>query len=194
MSTPRVVRNIAAFLAGILSRDRYMMELLAACVTFGVGVLASVSQASLNDRPSLSGFRDMPCPEGWAIAFAGPGIWASLRLWWEGERYEGKVSLGVMGSFVALAVVSMALDLDNWGFWTLFALLLGVMKSYSIVREWSYLRWGVACLGAFFWISLTLSVAQSTQGGPPLFAAPYAGFAAANLLSVWRARGKRGDG
>ena len=194
MSTPRVVRNIAAFLAGILSRDRYLMELLAACATFGVGVLASVSQASLNDRPSLSGFRDMPCPEMFVVAFAVPGIWASLRLWWEGERYEGKVSLGVMGSFVALGAVSMALDLDNWAFWTLFALLLGVMKPYSIVREWSYLRWGVACLGAFFWISLTLSVAQSMPGGPPLFAAPYACFAAANLLSVWRARGKRGDG
>lgn len=193
MSTPRVVRNIAAFLSGILSRDRYLMELLAACVTFGAGVLASVYQASLNDRPSLSGFRDMPCPEMFVVAFAVPGIWASLRLWWEGERYEGQVSLGVMGSFVALAVVSMALDLDNWAFWALFALLLGVMKTYALIREWGYLRWGVAVMGAFFWISLTLSIAQNSGEALPLAIAPYSGFAAANLLSVWRAGGKRGS-
>ena len=192
MSTSRVVRNIAAFLSGILSRDRYLMELLAACVTFGVGVLASVYQAALEGSPSMSGFRDMPCPEGWVIAFAVPGIWASLRLWWEGERHEGRVSLGVMGSFVALGIVSMALDLDNWGFWAMFALLLGVMKTYALIREWGYLRWGVAVMGAFFWISLTLSIAQNSGEALPLAIAPYSGFAAANLLSVWRARGKRG--
>lgn len=192
MSTSRVVRNIAAFLSGILSRDRYLMELLAACVTFGVGVLASVSQTALEGSPSLSGFRDMPYPEGWVIAFAAPGIWAAAKLWWEGERHEGRVSLGVMGSFVALGIVSMALDLDNWGFWAMFALLLGVMKTYALIREWGYLRWGVACLGAFFWISLTLSIIQNSDGPLPLAVAPYAGFAAANLLSVWRARGRRG--
>lgn len=192
MSTPRVVRNIAAFLSGILSRDRYLMELLAACVTFGVGVLASVSQTALEGSLSLSGFRDMPCPEGWVIAFAAPGIWAAAKLWWEGERHEGQVSLGVMGSFVALGIVSMALDLDNWGFWAMFALLLGVMKTYALIREWGYLRWGVAVMGAFFWISLTLSIAQNSGEALPLAIAPYSGFAAANLLSVWRARGKRG--
>ena len=191
MSTPRVVRNIAAFLSGILSRDRYLMELLAACVTFGVGVLASVSQAALEGRQSLSGFRDMPCPEGWVIAFAAPGIWAAAKLWWEGERHEGQVSLGVMGSFVLLACASVALDLDNWAFWALFALLLGVMKGYALIREWSSLRWGVACLGAFFWISLTFSIVQNSDGPLPLAVAPYAGFAVANLLSVWRARGRR---
>lgn len=188
-----MVRNIAAFLSGILSRDRYLMELLAACVTFGAGVLASVYQAALEGRPSMSGLRDMPCPEGWVIAFAVPGIWASLRLWWEGERHEGRVSLGVMGSFVALGIVSMALDLDNWGFWAMFALLLGVMKTYALIREWGYLRWGVAVMGAFFWISLTLSIAQNSGEALPLAIAPYSGFAVANLLSVWRAREKRGS-
>lgn len=193
MSTPRVVRSIVAFLTGILHRDRYLTEVLAACVTFGVGVLASVSQAALEGRQSLSGFRDMPCPEGWVIAFAAPGIWAAAKLWWEGERHEGRVSLGVMGSFVALGIVSMALDLDNWGFWAMFALLLGVMKTYALIREWGYLRWGVAVMGAFFWISLTLSIAQNSGEALPLAIAPFSGFAAANLLSVWRAREKRGS-
>ena len=193
MSTQRVVRSIVAFLTGILHRDRYLTEVLAACVTFGVGVLASVSQTALEGRPSLSGFRDMPCPEGWVIAFAAPGIWAAAKLWWEGERHEGQVSLGVMCSFVALGIVSMALDLDNWGFWAMFALLLGVMKTYALIREWGYLRWGVAVMGAFFWISLTLSIAQNSGEALPLAIAPFSGFAAANLLSVWRAREKRGS-
>ena len=95
-----------------------------------------------------------------------------------------------MLSFVALSVFSMAVDLDNWPFWTLFALLLGLMKSYVLVLEWSYLRWGVSCLGAFFWISITVSIAANAPD-LPLALAPYAGFAAANLLSVRRAREHR---
>lgn len=191
MSTPVVVRDIIAFLRGVVRRDRYLMEVLASLVTFGVGVVASLSQSALDGRPSLAGFRDMPCPEMWVIAFSLPGIWTAVKLWREGERHEGRRSLVVMLSFVALSAVSLAMDLSNWGFWTLFALLLGIMKGYALVLEWSYLRWSVAVLGAFFWISLTLSIASNSVGALPLAIAPYAGFAAANLLSVWRARGRR---
>lgn len=184
------MQTILSFLAGVVRRDRYLVELGAALVTFGVGIIASVTQDSLVTRQSLAGFRDMPCPEIWVIAFAVPGIWAAAQLWRDGERHEGRVSLLVMLSFVALSVFSLLADLDNWPFWTLFALLLGVMKGYSLVLEWSYLRWGVSCLGAFFWISITVSVAVNAPD-MPLALAPYAGFAAANLLSVWRARGRR---
>jgi hypothetical protein len=191
MSAPRVVRDILAFLGGILERDRYLVELGAALVTFGIGILASFSQEALTGRQSLAGFRDMPCPELWVIIFTLPGIWSAVKIWWEGERHEGVVSLLVMLSFSMLAVFSLAMDLNNWAFWTLFALQLGVLKGYSLVLEWSYLRWSVSVLGSFFWISLTLSIAANTQGPLPLAMAPYAGFAAANLFSVWRARGKR---
>ena len=191
MSAPLVVRNIVDFLSGVLQRDRYLTEVLAALVTVGVGVLASISQDALASRQSLAGFRDMPCPELWAIAFALPGVWSALKLSWEGESREGRISLRVMLSFVLLAVFSIAMDLDNWAFWALLALQLGVLKGYALVLEWSYLRWSVSIMGAFFWITLTLSIAQNTQGALPLAIAPYAGFAAANLLSVWRARGKR---
>jgi hypothetical protein len=186
-----VVRNIFAFLSGVLQRDRYLTEVLAALVTFGVGVLASISQDALASRQSLAGLRDMPGPEIYVIAFALPGIWSALRLWWEGERHEGRVSLAVLLSFVALSALSLSLGLDNWAFWALFALLLGVMKGYALIREWSYLRWSVSCLGTLFWTILTLSIVVNTDGALPLAIAPYAGFAAANLLSVWRARGKR---
>jgi hypothetical protein len=189
MSAP--LRTIVDFLAGVLKRDRYLTEVLAALVTFGVGILGSVSQEALSSRQSLSGFRDMPCPELWVIAFAMPGVWSALRLCWDGEAREGRISLRVMLSFVLLAIFSVAMELDNWAFWSLLALQLGVLKGYALVLEWSYLRWSVSCMGSFFWISLTLSIGASTDGPLPLAIAPYAGFAAANLLSVWRARGKR---
>jgi hypothetical protein len=185
------LRNIVAFLAGVLQRDRYLTEVLAALVTFGVGILASFSQDALASRQSLAGLRDMPGAEFYVIAFSLPGIWSALHLWWDGEHREGRVSLAVMLSFVALSAFSLWMGLSNWGFWALFALLLGVMKGYALVLEWSYLRWSVSCLGSLFWIILTLSIAVNSDGPWPLAIAPYAGFAAANLLSVWRARGKR---
>jgi hypothetical protein len=191
MTPPRVVRSIYEFLAGVLQRDRYLTEVLAALVTFGVGILGSFSQEALASKQALAGFRDMPGAEFWVMAFAAPGVWSAVRLWWEGERHEGKTSLAIMLSFVALCLFSLAMDLDNWAFWTLFALLLGVMKGYALIVEWSYLRWSVSCLGSFFWIALTLSIVANTDGALPLAIAPYTGFAAANLLSVWRARGKR---
>jgi hypothetical protein len=185
------IRTIVDFLAGVLQRDRYLTEVLAALVTFGVGILASFSQDALGTRQSLSGLRDMPGAEMWVIAFSTPGIWSALHLWWDGERREGRVSLCVMMSFVALALFSWTMDLNNWAFWTLFALQLGILKGYALVLEWSYLRWSVSCLGTFFWVTLTLSIAANADGALPLAIAPYAGFALANLLSVWRARGKR---
>jgi hypothetical protein len=85
MAAPRVVRSIFDFLAGVLQRDRYLTEVLAAAVTFGVGILASFSQEALGSRPSLAGLRDMPGAEFYVIAFSLPGIWSALRLWWDGE-------------------------------------------------------------------------------------------------------------
>jgi hypothetical protein len=192
MPGARAINSIVAFLRGFLARDRYLTEALAAVVTFGVGVLASISLEELQTRPSLSGFRDMPYPELWMMAFAIPGVICAGRLWREGETYEGTVSLAVMLSFPTLGAVSLLIDLSNWGFWTLFALQLGVLKGYAIVREWTYLRWGVAVLGAFFWVNLTLSISDSTPGALPLLLSPCAGFAAANLLSVSRLSGRRG--
>jgi hypothetical protein len=190
---PRVARTVVAFFREFLARDRYLTEALAALVTFAVGVLASISLGPVQQAPALAGFRDMPCPEGWVIAFCLPGLYCSAKLWWEGETYEGKVSLAVMLSFVALGVFSMAIDLSNWGFWTLFALQLGVLKGYALIQEWTYLRWGVSVLGAFFWISLTLSIANSAPDYLPILLAPCGGFAAANLLSVSRLSGRRGN-
>lgn len=191
MSARRVLRNIVEFLSGVVERDRYLTEAFAALVTFGVGIIGSVSQDSLSQRQSLSGFRDMPCPELWLVGFCLPGIWSACKLWKEGEVREGRVSLNVMLSFVALSAFSYLLDLDNWAFWTLLALQLGILKGYALILEWSYLRWSVACIGCFFWISLTVSIASNTIGAQPLALSPYIGWAAINVLSVWRARGKR---
>ena len=80
MSPPPVVQNIVAFLTGVLQRDRYLVELGAALVTFGAGIIASVTQESLVNRQSLAGLRDMPCPELLVIMFSLPGIWAAISL------------------------------------------------------------------------------------------------------------------
>jgi xanthine/uracil permease len=191
MTPPRVVRSIYELLAGVLQRDRYLTELGAALVTFGIGVVASLTQDGLATRASYARFRDMPCPEGWVIAFCLPGIWSAVKLWREGERYEGRVSLLVMLSFVVLALFSMLINLENWGFWALFALQLGILKGYALILEWGYLRWSVSILGSYFWISLTLSIGTSIEGPQALSIVTYAGFAGFNLLSVWRARGHR---
>ncbi|MFT8245168.1 hypothetical protein [Roseomonas sp. BN140053] len=193
MSTPRIVRNIMAFLHGFLARDRYLTEALAGLVTFATGVLALMSIDAMNTRVSLAGFRDMPCPEAWVILFSLPGVWCSAKLWWEGERYEGIASLVVTLSFVVLAGLSLALDFGNWLFWTCFALQLGSLKGYALIQEWTYLRWSMAVLGTFFWVNFTISLAQNVPWGLILLLAPCAGFAAANLLSVSRLSGVRGN-
>jgi hypothetical protein len=190
----RVVQTVVEFLRGFLARDRYLTEALAALVTFAVGVLASISLGPVQQNPALAGFRDMPCPEGWVMAFCIPGLYSSAKLWRDGEIYEGKVSLGVMLSFVVLGVLSMSIGLSNWAFWTLFALQLGVLKGYALVREWTYLRWSVSVLGAYFWVNLTLSIANSAPDYLPILLAPCGGFAVANLLSVSRLSGRRGNG
>lgn len=194
MSTPRVIAGIVAFLSGFLARDRYLLEALAALTTFATGVLALMSLDFVGDRVSLAGMGDMPCPEAWVILFTLPGIWSSAKLWWEGERNEGKVSLCVMLLFVLLSATSILLGTDNWVFWTAFALMLGVLKGYALVQEWTYLRWAMSCLGSFFWINLTISLSQNMPRGGILLIAPVAGLAAANLLTVSRLSGVRGRG
>ena len=146
LSAPPVIRNIVLFVRGFLARDRYLTEGLAALVTFGMGVTSSLTLGEMQSRVSLAGFRDMASPEFWIAVFAFPGVWCGAKLIAEGEREEGWTSLAVMSSFYALCVFSVVADLTNWGFWTLFTLLLGVMKGYALVREWTYLRWSVTLL------------------------------------------------
>jgi hypothetical protein len=191
---PRVARTVVNFFREFLARDRYLTEALAALVTFAVGVVASVTIDQMETRVSLAGFRDMPCPEALVALASVPGIISAAKLIWEGERREGLNSLAVMSSFVALSAFSFVADLGSWAFWTLFTLLLGVMKGYALVREWTYLRWSVAVLGAFFWVNFTTSIAMNLPDGLKILAVAPAGFAVANLLSVSRLSGRRGNG
>lgn len=192
MAAVRVVQSILSFLTGVVSRDRYLMEAVAAFTTFLTGVIASFTQQSIVARQALADLRDMPGPEWWVLLFCAPGIWSAVQVIRGGEEPEGKTSLAVMLSFVALCLFSLAIGLSNWGFWALFALLLGTMKGYALICEWTYLRWSVACLGVFYWMSLTLSVWINVPVSDlPLAFATFFGFLAANLLTVWRARGRR---
>jgi hypothetical protein len=194
MSTPLVVRNVVSFIREFLARDRYLTEALAALVTFGAGVMASLSLEEVQGRVSLAGFRDMPYPELWAVAFTLPGLITSMRIWWravDGERAEGVTSVLVMSSFLVLSLTSVLFDWDNWVFWSVFALQLGILKGYALVQEWPYLRWGVSVLGAFFWINFSISLAQHLPPGLRILLAPCVGFALANLLSVSRLAGRQ---
>lgn len=190
MNRPRFLETIIGFVRGFLARDRYLTEALAALVTFATGVLASLTLEHIDERPSLAGFRDMPCPELYIILAALPGLYWAVKVWRDGEIGEGRVSFAVMSSFVVLSVASLILDLDNWAFWSLFCLLLGLMKGYALVREWTYLRWAVTVLGAFFWLNFTFALAGNLPRGAWLLLATPAGFAVANLLSVFRLNGR----
>jgi hypothetical protein len=187
---PRILETIVLFVRGFLARDRYLTEALAALTTFATGALASLTLDHIDDRPSLAGFRDMPCPELYVVLAAIPGLYWAIRVWRDGEITEGRISFGVMSSFVVLCGVSLALNLENWAFWSLFCLLLGLMKGYALVREWTYLRWSVTVMGAFFWLNFTISLAGNLPRGAWLLLATPAGFAVANLLSVFRLNGR----
>lgn len=191
MTAKKLLHNIVVFLTEVIERDRYLTEVFAALVTFGTGVIALGTRSVLDSRQALSGFRDMPCPEFWMICFALPGVISAIKIYREGEHREGRISFIVMASFVVMAIVSMILNLDNWTFWTILALQLGILKGYALILEWGYLRWSVACLGSFFWIGFVISIIVNTDGPLALSVSPVMGWAAVNLLSVWRARGKR---
>jgi hypothetical protein len=190
MPGARALRTLADFVRHVLYRDRYLTEVLSSVVTFGVGILASVSQTALEGRPSLAGFREMPAPELWVCAVSLPGTLVAIRFAMGPPGPDRWTSLVVMSLFWVLGVFSLAIDLNNWAFWTLLALLLGVLQGYAIVRELRDLRWGVALVGAFFWVSLALSITANAPWPWPLAVATYWGWAAANLLSVSRLSGR----
>jgi hypothetical protein len=186
-----LLQGVWSFLAGFVARDRYLTEALAAVVTFGTGVAASLTLDDVQTRISLQGIREMQYPEVLVMAFAAPGMWCSARLIYEGERDEGWTSFGVMSSFWGLGLFSIATNLSNWGFWTIFCLLLGTMKGYALVREWTYLRWSVTVLGCFWWTIFTINLGENLPRGLWVLLVPCVGFAAANLLSVSRLAGDR---
>lgn len=192
-----VVRNVVNFLREFLARDRYLTEALAALTTFATGVLILRGLGSIDNSVNLVGFRDMPAPELWVALFSVPGLARCWRLWRgardEETRREGRVGMLVMYSFFLLCTVSHVLGFENWLFWACFALWLGIAKGYALVSEQIDLRWGVTCLGAMFWIMLTLSILQNAPGDLPPLLGPAAGWAVANLLSVSRLAGRRGN-
>lgn len=181
---------LTGFVRHILYRDRYLTEVISSWVTFAVGVLASVNQAAVEARPAMMGFRDMPCPELWVLAAAVPGTWHALRyatIRGIAGRWAGPV---VMGSFWGLCLFSYGAGLDNWAFWTLLALLLGIMQGYAVVSELRDLRWGCALIGAFFWVAFAASATEHSDWPWPLGLAALWGWALANLLSVSRLSGR----
>jgi hypothetical protein len=192
MTAPRPIQALVAFLKDVLlHRDRYMLEVVSSLVTFAAGVLASMTQLDLASRQSMNGFRDMPVPEVWVCLAALPGTIQAI-LNFRNSQEGGACAIAVMGTFWVLSMASGFAGLDNWIFWTLFALLLGAMQGYAIARDLRDLRWGVAFLGAFFWIALTATVLANVGWPWPIAVVTYGGWALANLLSVRRLSMKAG--
>jgi hypothetical protein len=183
---PRPLRTLAGFVRHILYRDKYLTEVLASLVTFAVGVLASFSQPALEVREVMAGFRDLPMPELWIMLMTLPGTWHALRYAVRPQIAHRWMGLIVMACFWALCCFSLAIELNNWAFWTLLALLLGVMQGVAVVSELRDLRWGCALIGSFFWVTFAASVTAHSPSPWPLGIATYWGWAAANLLSVSR--------
>jgi hypothetical protein len=192
MTTPRPIRALVAFLKDVLlHRDRYMLEVVSSLVTFAAGILASMTQLDLASRQSMNGFRDMPLPELWVCLAALRGTIQAARNFRSSEE-GGLCAIIVMVTFWLLSAASCIAGLDNWVFWTLFAVLLGAMQGYAIARDLRDLRWGVAYLGAFFWIALTATVVVNVGWPWPIAVVTYGGWALANLLSVRRLSMKAG--
>lgn len=179
--------SLSAFIRHVLfHRDRYLTELLSSVVTFAVGVLASMSQPQLETRSTMAGFRDMAYPELWLLLMASPGLIAAIRYGLRPDAPSRWMPTVVMGSVVVLCASSLIAGLDNWAFWALLALLIGVMQGYAAIAELAEARWGIATVGTFFWLSLAVSVTLHAEYPWPLGIALYWGFALANLLSLLR--------
>lgn len=159
---------VGNFVFAMLHRDRCLTEVLAALVTFSVGVLASRTQHALSIRDAMAGFRDMPVPEVWVMIVAPPGMWRAVRYALCRDCLGRFVPFAVMSSLYALSIASLVFALDNWVFWTLLALLLGITQGYTVVVERRDLRWGCALIGSFFWVSFALSVTVNAEAPTPL--------------------------
>jgi len=183
-----LAHNIKAFWVTFDQKDRYLTEFVASVCSFLAGVIASMSPEIVGNRTSMTGFTNMLLPELWITLMVLPGLVVVGRNWWYRRIDEDHdiAPVIVMVSFLVLTGMSALVGLSNWVFWTFLLLQLGVCQGYALHREWTDLRWGVAVIGSFFWISLTINVLVNAEWPWAIGIVGYIGLSLCNILTSSR--------
>ena len=182
------LRNFRLFWVAFGQKDRYLTEFVAAVCSFGAGILASVSPATMENRTSMNGFTNMLLPELWVALVVLPGLYVVLKNWWYRRLDEDHdiFPVVVMAGFMSLCMISELFNFNNWIFWTFLFLQLGVSQGYALYREWTDLRWAVSLVGSFCWMGLTINVFAYAEWPWALGVIGYIGLSLCNVLTSSR--------